>query len=86
MLSGFISENSSLKAATAIRCEGCVSSKDAHAAREPRNARLSGLRLTGSFGCDAAGRLAKTLEPLLDVSERLEAGFDGVGLDVLQNI
>src|ERR1700676_481528 len=38
------------------------------------------------LGGDAAGRLAKSLDPLLDVSERLEAGFNRLGRDVLQHV
>jgi hypothetical protein len=73
----------SCKATQFERCaRGAVVARRA-AFRLPTN-RIIWLR--HSFGCDAAGRLAKTLDPLLDVSERPEAGFDCVGGDVLQNI
>jgi hypothetical protein len=76
----FVSENSSSKAARLLN------SKDAHAARSSRGARLSDFQLTGLLGCDAAGRFNETFDSLLDVPERLEAGFDSRRGDVLQNI
>src|SRR5216684_7020522 len=46
--------------------------------RDARSARL--------LGRDIAARLGKALDPLLDVAERLEAGFDRVGRDISQHI
>src|SRR6266478_3924925 len=38
------------------------------------------------FGRDVAARLGKALDPLLDVAERLEAGFDRVDRDISQHV
>ena len=38
------------------------------------------------LGRDIAARLGKTLDPLLDVAEGLEAGFDRVGRDISQHL
>ena len=38
------------------------------------------------LGRDVAARLGKALDPLLDVSERFEAGFDRVGRDISQHV
>lgn len=39
-----------------------------------------------SLDRDVAARLGKALDPLLDVAERLEAGFDRVGRDIAQHV
>ena len=49
-------------------------------------ARIWGFRAHGLLGRDVAARLGKALDPLLDVCERCEAGFDRLGRDVLQNV
>src|ERR1700716_2285050 len=46
---------------------------------------LAGL-LARLLGCDAAGRFGKSLDALLDVLERFQAGFDRRRGDILQNI
>src|SRR6266566_2897294 len=45
-----------------------------------------GARRVRSLGRDVAARLGKALDPLLDVAERLEAGFDRVGRDISQHV
>src|SRR6267143_5086138 len=46
---------------------------------------LAGL-LARLLGRDAAGRFGKSLDALLDVLERFQAGFDGRRGDILQNL
>src|SRR6202165_2259979 len=48
--------------------------------------RLAGNQTIWLFGRDIAGSLGKALDPLLDVFERFEAGFNRVGRDILQHI
>jgi hypothetical protein len=53
--------------------------------KTPTRERDERVRIPGSrglFGRDVAARLGKALDPLLDVAERLEAGFDRVGRDI----
>lgn len=45
-----------------------------------------GARWARSLGRDVAARLGKALDPLLDVAERLEAGFDRVGRYIPQHV
>jgi hypothetical protein len=40
----------------------------------------------GLLGRDAAGGLGKALDPLLDLPQRFQAGFNGAGRDVPQHI
>ena len=45
-----------------------------------------GARRAGLLGRDVAAKLGKALDPLLDVAERLEAGFDRVDRDISQHV
>ena len=45
-----------------------------------------GFRVAGLLGRDIATRLGEALDPLLDVAERLEAGFDRVDRDISQHV
>jgi hypothetical protein len=57
--------------------------------KAPTRERDERVRIPGSrglLGRDVAARLGKALDPLLDVAERLEAGFDGVGRDISQHL
>src|SRR6266481_8417592 len=65
--------------------------RDSDREQIPVNLTISGssrpsARSARLLGRDVAARLGKALDPLLDVAERLEAGFDRIGRYIPQHI